>query len=646
MVKPRSSLALLSLGALAVLAAGGLWLRPAPPAAPTAGSAAAVLAPPPAPAPPRRCAWEPGRRASYAGSHLLDSSFHLGASPTITTMAQGQEIPEQKSRVATTWQLDTEVEDVDARGSAIVAMRFRSFQVKEAEQASAATIPGMDTPFLVRLSPRCEIEDFARRDTQDLDTAFQQQQTIASFQWRHAEDGSPRYRAHERDSMGEFSAQYELVGQDRLRRQRRLFDSLYGSHPQGEVPVGRAHGPGQTVTLGQDPWFVAIEQDETLTLTLHDKTLATLALRGKVEAALAPERTAAMADPRAPGWVWGWLLGHHSPSMNRDKEPPVDPELARLSVPQMLERFSQLLGNEDVNVYVNFLARWIRSNPQRLGELVTALRGGKFPEKYGHSAVFLALSRAGTDEARRALLDITQGRAWKGADRQRAALALVEAGTPLGPLETTLRDGARKEPEVYASVLGQAIRMQENKDPNAAQRMRETLGDLLADASTSSRQGQMLTAVRNSADPSFIPQVRGLARSSDPDVRIDAYQALGSMPGNATEQDFLEALRQESDPRVRAAMVRAYTMQATLQGGVSPALLAAAAAALATEPNADVRGELVAMLGDAARKKNPLALDALRTALHVELARPDEERNVRLLQLLGSFLGTSSKARG
>jgi hypothetical protein len=288
----------------------------------------------------------------------------------------------------------------------------------------------------------------------------------------------------------------------------------------------------------------------------------------------------------------------------------------------------------------------VRSNPQRLDELLAALHGRRFPAKYGHSAVFLALARAGSDEARRALLSITQGHEWGGADRKRAALALVEAGALPTALEKTLRDGTTREPEVYASVLGQAIRLQQEKDPAAAQRMRDTLSGLLAEASTSGTQTQLLSAVRNSADPSFIPQVQALTRSADLDVRIDAYQALGSMPGSVTEGDFVEALRSESEPRARAAMVRAYNSQALLQGSISPAVLSAAESALTTETNGDVKGELVALVGDAALKKDPGARSAIEGAFQAELAKPDSERNVPLLQQIGKYVGAKSKAKG
>ena len=638
---------LLSVGALAlpIAGAGALWLSSAPARSPVAVATTATAVPTAAAPVVQRCAWEPGQRASYAGSHLLDSSFHLDASPAIAQLAQG-EVPEQKSHISTAWVLDMEVAEVDDGGFATAAMRFRSFRMKESEADEAVSVPGIEAPFLVRLSPQCGVEDFGRRSDQDLDTAFQQQQTIASFQWRHATDGQTRYDARERDSMGEFTAHYERREAGPLRRTRHSFDSLYGSHPRNEAPLGRASGPGQTIEVGSELWFASIEQDETLSLTLHGKPLATMALRGRIMHAPPPPTTVALADVKQPGWVWGWLLGSHHPRIEKDGGAKVDPGLARMSVSQMLEQYTRMLGGDDVNKYVDFLASWVRSNPQRLGELLSALRDRRFPEKYGHSAVFLALARAGTPEARAALLSITDGRGWSGADRKRAALALVEAGSLPETLEKTLRDGARREPDVYASVLGQAIRMQHDRDPAAAGRMRETLAGLLSGAGTSATQAQMLTAVRNSAEPGFVPQVQTFTRSADVDVRIDAYEALGSMPVGSTDGDFASALQGETDARARAAMVRAYASQATVQGGASPAVLAAAEAALGTESNGDVKGELVALVGDAALKNDPAARSALESAYRSELSRPDPERNATLLQQMSKYVGQKGKTKG
>jgi hypothetical protein len=54
----------------------------------------------------------------------------------------------------------------------------------------------------------------------------------------------------------------------------------------------------------------------------------------------------------------------------------------------------------------------------------------------------------------------------------------------------------------------------------------------------------------------------------------------------------------------------------------------------------------VALVGDAALKKDPGARSAIEGAFQAELAKPDSERNVPLLQQIGKYVGAKSKAKG
>jgi hypothetical protein len=130
-----------------------------------------------------------------------------------------------------------------------------------------------------------------------------------------------------------------------------------------------------------------------------------------------------------------------------------------------------------------------------------------------------------------------------------------------------------------------------------------------------------------------LPALERYTEDPSPLVRVHAAGAYRRAAGDADEARLTAWLRGEPDPRVRLAIVASLAERVAAAGGwLSSDLLATAIALLPGEPDAQVRGLLIQLLGGVAASV-PEAKQALIDQFH-------RERRPELLELIGRYCST------
>ncbi|HEX4509370.1 MAG TPA: hypothetical protein VH328_04800, partial [Burkholderiaceae bacterium] len=320
------------------------------------------------------------------------------------------------------------------------------------------------------------------------------------------------------------------------------------------------------------------------------------------------------------------------------KEP--DATLAAMNAKAALADFLRRLGagKGGLQDAVSTLAGYLARRPEALGELMAALRDGSIDPQV-HAPLFLAIERAGTPEAERALAQGVRDQRLDGADRMRAAAALADVAHPSQQAVDALvaeahsRGGDVEGQDVARTALlalGTLGRNTATTDPALAVQARRELDGRLRSQPPADEVLTDLDAVGNSGDGALLEDVEPYTHDGESQVRVHAAEAYRRGESSVEEARLIAWLRIEPDAGVRRAIVASLIERVEGAGGdVSDALLATANQVLGVEPDAQVRGLLIRLLGPVAATV-PAAKQALIAQFHRE-SQPE------LLELIGRY---------
>ncbi|HEX7670079.1 MAG TPA: HEAT repeat domain-containing protein, partial [Polyangiaceae bacterium] len=319
-------------------------------------------------------------------------------------------------------------------------------------------------------------------------------------------------------------------------------------------------------------------------------------------------------------------------AMTTTVDAPTDPTIPGLTLDAAMKRFSdiyQKAKNGDAYAAALFLAEWLKGGPGRAEKLLAILKGGQVPEAL-RPALFLALQRCDTPEARGVLQKALTDKALPEMDRARAASALSDIPHPTpesahalvqasGESETKLVAGTSVRALGHLAERGAAL------GPELQGELRDTLREDLKGAKTTSRAVDVVDAIGNTGDKSLLPDVAQHLSDDSMALREHSARALRNMPVADATALIVPRLQTETDPGVRTALVDT----GAALGIRDPNALALAASELATEPSPTVRASLIRWLG--AEVDVPTAKAALIAQFH-------REQVPQLLQLIGHYV--------
>jgi hypothetical protein len=580
--------------ALAALVAFLVWRTPPPPATPDAGPPSAPVFQP-AQAPSPTASPLPGCRF-VAGQTM---AFDVTSTTTVTladTLARfsGGVGPQGGSTSA---RLSLEVVRVETQRAVLLGRL-------SAASTSLVTAggPGVEAPWLVRVNERCEVTDYARASATPA-TAARQQQSLLAELWFSVPPGPGPAAVAFDTGLGRATALVLPAGgadADDVVRTIQRYERAWSPSMNG-VSVERSR---LEVRRGQGPWFDAMEGVEASSVPgVVTSAQATLTV------AAAPADGAALvgASRNEADYEWGrWFEEVPDASLRPfaagDHQQRVE-AMRDVTWPQALEKMLMTFEFTD-NVYeqARDMSAFLDAHPEAIDEYAGALLTEFEPE--WKAAGFLVLAQTRHVAAREVLLDVWRERDAPSMDRVRSSLALVsrrDVGVPLARelLAESRRDGTPAQRNVSQQALLHAG-MLAGLHPEAAELKREVRQGLALELSSRPTPGEraaVYSAIGNTGDLTFLPELDQASRHPDPEWRAIVPIALRRMPIDESRPFTLEWLRRETSPDVMRELWQSIQHQYQDVGRVADVELAAEAVKyLRRQPRLLTRQSIVQLL--------------------------------------------------
>jgi HEAT repeat protein len=218
-------------------------------------------------------------------------------------------------------------------------------------------------------------------------------------------------------------------------------------------------------------------------------------------------------------------------------------------------------------------------------------------------------------------------RRFRAVDRARAASALSDiGGTTRATAELLLSQAQADRDDMVANVslLGLGSMARRGGDEEVRTYIRASLDKELAAAADDSKARVVLDAMGNSGDPAFVDSLAQQLGAESAVTRQHAAEALGRLDPVTAGPRLWDRLREETDPRVSAAILGAYRGPATADA------IALISDKLAASTSISERAAMIAWLGTLSRSR-PEARSALVAQFH-------QETSARLMQQIGTFV--------
>ena len=661
---------------VAVAVAGVLlwWVLAGTPATPVAAAAAgidaterpapAVAASPAVAMPALRapCAFQPGEGFVYRAELKTKNSVRPRAL-LAAVMGSASRLAEENAPLAehiessAHWDLHVRVVRLQKDGSALLAARYLGLRHEDGGTAAGPRPVGdTEPPFLIQVNRRCSIDRFGWRATADATGARTQQSLLILSDFALPErEGEREFAGTARDERGTYDYRAALLdtGDTTLLTKRKTrYRPQAGLGGMQNVDE-RVSGDGLQVRLAGGQWYETAILAETRELGPGMELLA------KSDIAFTSRKvgTAPMpiaADPDDGGWVWGDLLGAASASAPY----AMDPKLAGLPLEAMLAKIAAM-AREDASVSESLalLTAWIAANPKQIPAVRAWIRThgtGTDANKQLTRRLMAALGATGLPEARALLRELALDKDFHVTLRVDAALNLATAKNfdkdDLDALMTMSRERGEQRPEdpfaTYAgtsgtALLGAAAKHLQDQGADLAQKAIEELEGKLASEKDPLYLKSAIIGAGNSGDPRLLKALEPIIAQAEPDLRLEAADALRLMPMEKTAQVFSSWIAKETHDNVKQALVHAMWLQAGDTGKALPAPLVQSALSQFAAPQQNpVREELTHLLG-VAGKHDAAAKQALVAAFQAELAK-GAQGNMELMQVIGQYVDAAS----
>jgi hypothetical protein len=548
-----------------------------------------------------------------AGEEL---AFHVRA--TSSARASESAASQQLRLEATMWW--RVLEERSAAGW-VVAATLTDVQLLEggAADAEPARRAALESPFLVQVGRDCRFGDFAFAPSVDAEARRQLQGILQSSEVILPPLGRAQWVSRHKDSLGAFDASYtqDTSSSDEAPSFTRTHGRYIASTlpllpPQlgGRMRVDVLSAETRATLDSRGRWVSTLGGGEHLRVWMGSRLLSDVTSEVQVErlenASGAP---VALAGLDAERFAWGSAPAGTTRASDLPAAP--EPALSALTLDAALADFAKRLGAGPQGLHdaTSRLASYLSVHPEAIPGVVAGLRGGTLPEAI-HAALFLALEKTGTLAAESGLSAALKDRGLSTQDRMRAAVALQDIPRPTERTAQALIDQSRgnrtdaEERQVADAsllALGALSHRVDTRQPELGRVAHEELDTRLRTARGTEDLAVALDAIGNAGDEGFADTLRTRGSDESPLVRAHAARAWRRMEPETMEPVLVDWLGQEQDAQVRRAIADTLAEQVREQDrAASPAVLAAAAARLATEPDARTRSALISLLGSAA----------------------------------------------
>jgi HEAT repeat protein len=586
---------------------GGSWKGNAPSTEPI--DAARRAAPPLSVA---ACAFEPGERAAF--------SLQLNTQP------RGAPGPGDLFKAVLSW----EVVGAPRPDEWLLRAAFSSIELQQdSSNLDERLTQPLDGTFMIRVGRDCRFTGKGYPPDWKPATRRFVSTVLSSFEFAVVPTSpGPSWEIDQTDGLGRYTARYNAVarpdGGFEITKVKRFYRGDDRTKAMGFQL--QLLGAKEEATLdARGRWLRRAVGGEQVRMRVQKQVLAEVDMRYELTR---DDTRFVRPDPGVLMAAVDWQ--DPTEMVAKAQDASVDPALAKLSFGAALDRFSQIYTGDPYAAGL-FLAEWLKAHPEGAETLLTTLRDGGIADAM-RPAAFFALEHCGTPQARAVLMTALADDSMAEIDRARAASALSDVPKPTEDSARALIEAASatdSEPQLVSGTsvraLGHLTERARTLDPQMQQELQQSLRQDLQSAGDTSRAIDVVDAIGNSGDPSFVPALEERLADDLPAMREHAAWALRRMAAADATEPLMNRLEVETDPSVQTALVDTLT---TL-GVRDPNAVAVANAQLAGQPPPEVRAALIRWLGAAADQ--PAARAALVAQFH-------REQVPQLQQLIGRYV--------
>lgn len=511
-------------------------VAPTPPAFPVSPAA---VAPSSAQQP---CRFIAGHRLAYD----VTSTTSLSLTESLAKFSTGQSAPLGRS----TARLELEVTEVETSSAVLLARLTQRTGALAAPEGKGAP----DT-FLLRVNERCEVAGFARRANASKKEG-RPLQALAHELWFTLPDGPAPVGVGFDTSTGRAAGLVYGAGgasPHNLVRTIQRYERAWSPSMSG-VQVERSRAEFQR---GTGPWFDGLEG-------LEEFSVPGVVTRGTAALTVtttAPEPSALAGAPRDQAdYLWESCFGEVPdpklrPFVSGDYPQRVA-AMRNVSYPDALDR---MLGTFDYTTDIHHQTRdmsaFLDAHPEAIPEFAGAVLTEFLPE--WKAAGFLAIANTQNAAAREVLLDVWRDRDSAPIDRIRSSLGLAtrkDVGAPLARelLAEARRPGTPAQRDVAQQAMLHAgvLAGLQPEDEELKLVVHTGLATELTSRQEALERAAVYSAIGNTGDVSFLPELDRASRHPDPQWRAIVPIGMRRMPVEAVHDFTLDWLRRETSPEV------------------------------------------------------------------------------------------------
>ncbi|MGS0675495.1 HEAT repeat domain-containing protein [Shewanella sp. 125m-1] len=381
----------------------------------------------------------------------------------------------------------------------------------------------------------------------------------------------------ELDENGTYKAQYQLLADDGVKYQPLTIIKNKLSYQQShlndmdlgiglaDVKVSIEEHQAEFVVDQHSGWFQSINTIELINSEIMGKTF------DDIKMTFAANSMAVDSNVRFPDFYAQVSKANTATPSMADyyaTEPKLNMMAQGLNTEEAVGRFVELFSDPNTESLARkFMVNYLRLYPVASGSLVQELDTKS--ERVDLSvklALWSSLTEAGHTEAQQAVAAAATDAAFNPTTRNRAIAYAHDFEYPITELVDSLfafHQGASGAVDAVNSELGSmaiyavgTLGGSDKLNPTQAQHVETLLREQLQDSSQAYHQDQILTAIANSRNPSFVSDVEAFLISDNSDLRVVAYTTMLRLQGSDAINTFTQGLANETDPMVRELALR------------------------------------------------------------------------------------------
>jgi HEAT repeat protein len=589
-----------------------------------------------------RCDWRQDNAAAYRVKVDSSATFHEGF------VSGDRSLPPRQIALAYEAQLDVRAaQGGEAKHAYVAQMRVLSgFDGREAALKS-----DLARPFAFEMDGRCRFGQFGFASDEGRESRELKKNLLLIMETTAQPQGkaeAPIWLATQVDAVGEYEVRFSRDPQSGVIARTRLsYTRTQPFSPTVALEAKISKSDGRFLPSAAF-WLAEASTKEGLKIlsTNGEPFVESTADVSWEATGQGPDAAAAVADL---SWEDAHVEETHKlVSSNYDRAGDAPLEASTGTLVDAMSAFADgdfSHGKIDHQAVGN-MVHYLRANPAAIGQLLDRIKAGDV-DKSLVPFLFFTLTKVGTPEAQRALVDAIHDPEHTEDNRMQAMHALADVDKPL-PESVDALIGMAKTFSLEANdennlestallALGVVDRHQVGPDATAKElgkRATETLLDKLKGDLGTQERAVLIEALGNTGNPDVTPVIIDHFNDDSRMVRVSAARALSRMDAPA-DQAILDAVLHESVADTRDEIARAWAQKGGPAGSFD---YDQAVGMLAREPQETIRLSLVAVLG-----RQAATLPAVKAALAKQFA---QETSAKVKYEIGKYLSAADISGG